>query len=510
MTTFWNAGQKSKIEGLDILNLRAIDQSIEQRRVGGITTVSFRARYFSFLPWILGEFYQKQLSEKNRATFNWDLLIQTFARLEIVVIAATQIGRKKGENGEMARLVGARTHEKILEEFENTGKVSLLGTKEGTFQNAYWNPCVSFGILGAESEETGLPATLPPRRGGAIYDVRHKTLNPNGITKIILEGGVLTKKELLKEYQHFSINGISSNPQEKALLVEAFTKPFDEASEEYYRLFNETQKWALRAIKNKLKNATDIIDDNYEKTLKKLPEKSTQIELDWAEYELRRRVHFALEIMLAAMTTTLQQIKEGIVEDIVAEWEEDTDIAPVIEEFFPKGIKSFNQHVNKITSSIPDYPFVNDFWKMTPSSKALYALAILISCKNMSSNIRKAGILKERAIPSYMTIAFELIDKYADKKVRDLLPQMLVQCVAEPHLRTTLRKMGQGQECSLRFYLEGAKLHATGVGVKAGYSGDRLTNVLIILNDLGISGSDEDGYTFTAESNKHLEVIDEG
>jgi hypothetical protein len=43
--------------------------------------------------------------------------------------------------------------------------------------------------------------------------------------------------------------------------------------------------------------------------------------------------------------------------------------------------------------------------------------------------------------------------------------------------------MGSGQQCSLRFYPEGDLLKPTGTEVWAGYSGDRLWNVLGMLRE---------------------------
>lgn len=60
-----------------------------------------------------------------------------------------------------------------------------------------------------------------------------------------------------------------------------------------------------------------------------------------------------------------------------------------------------------------------------------------------------------------------------------------MHAVIEPHVATTLRKMSQGQKCSLRVYPEGELLRPTGTPVRAGYSGDRLGNVLGMWADLG-------------------------
>ena len=52
-------------------------------------------------------------------------------------------------------------------------------------------------------------------------------------------------------------------------------------------------------------------------------------------------------------------------------------------------------------------------------------------------------------------------------------------------------------KCSLRFFREGERLISTGIGVNAGYGGDRLGNVLGIWADLGALARVPGGFSVT-------------
>jgi hypothetical protein len=81
----------------------------------------------------------------------------------------------------------------------------------------------------------------------------------------------------------------------------------------------------------------------------------------------------------------------------------------------------------------------------------------------------------------------------------DVLTKLLSEVVVERHLQTTLRKMGAGQQCSLRFYPEGRLLLPTNEKTTAGSSNDRLQNVLGVLTDIGVLTRTGEGRAVTTE-----------
>lgn len=507
MQTFWNLGEHEKINGLDILGLRRLDQNIERQVVAGITTISFRARYLSLLPWTLAGFYEAEIKRcGGKAEFDQQRFDNTLRRLEFVVLAASKWGKDHGESGTTYGILGSDLYSDDLNTSMEVGSGNVPSSKGGGSYGTYIMPCRSFGILDTSSVGPEGPARITPR-GRSICKIRRPHLERSSLTDLILNGGTIRREALITEGKYFSVNGLllPECEDERALLEEAFLTRYSENSAPVYERFTATVCWVLKSIQERDKSPADLIRENYQRLVSRADEPKVGVQLVWLEYELRRRVHFALELLLSSLTDTLIELSGGTVDDTLFAWEQENNIPPALEILIGAGRPPWGLALSEFKSQISSSVFLDDFIdrveirKQPPSIKALYALVLLIACQEQTELLQETKQLPDRS-HEYMEYAFRVLARNQNSSLREVLGQLIIETVIEPHLRTTYRKMGQGQKCSLRFFPDGDLLRPTGKTVRAGYSGDRLSNVLVMLADLGIVARSGNKYSFTERS----------
>ena len=499
MGWFWNKGEKDLIGGLDIMGLRQLDQSIERQWVSGITTISFRARYLTLLPWLFSTYYEYKMERgDNQFEIDGDEVDKILARLEFVVLAASRMGTEWGESGHTVNMIGSDIHLEDLVKLEKEGALPIPESKQIGALGTYIMPCRSFGFLGTQNTSSGPPVIVPPR-GQEIYQARTQVLEGSEITQLLLKGGVLTRDQLLREGRYFSMNGIQAIPEEQKILLSAFTEPYSEQEsvQSNYENFRETLKWSMDGLsRGDCSRASELIIGNYQHWAEN-QEDAEQVDVAWFDYELHRRVHFALESFLSAFTDTLSELDGASAQSVVRLWSSEIEIPALLTKRISDFEFDYNEPFERWCQRIPENLFLGEALQpfiaksLQSSARAIFALSLLVACWKQSNNLRNKTVLPDHR--HTMEKAFAILADNGQITVRDVILNLLPEVVIEPHISNTLRKMAQGQKCSLRFYLEGTKLKPTGTYTGAGYSGARLGNVLGILADSGVLNREEGG-----------------
>jgi hypothetical protein len=497
MSLFWGEDLIDQSAGLDILGVRGIDQAVEAALVNGITTISQRGRYFTLLPWVLGEFFANELSS-GEAEFNEQRLLRFLRCVEFLTLAATKFDPNVGEAGGAA--LGADLNLSLIQALQAGEVVDFPVDTGGAMLGTYYGPCRALGLLADGGG--GAPFHLTSR-GKRVWEARRHSLVGSQTNKAIIDATPLTKKLVEEAIPQFSLAEIAASGAEASLLREALLTAWEpegssggkEQVASAYARFGETINWIRRLLANGPARPDDILASNMKKCCEGVD--NDPIAIRWAEYEWRRRCHFSLELILAAVCGHLAAVGDSTVALTIRAWRDATEGHLPIEWLWPKAGDAWAMNAADAMATVPANTFLgvplrtNELRNQRSAQQALPGLALLVELEKESLLLRKNGLFSHRNGPG--DNAIEAISNARDDPFPALMQRLVEVCVVIPHLTTTLRKMSAGQKCSLRFFPDGPVLRPTGIGVQPGHSGDRLSNTMRVLADAGVLSAQSRG-----------------
>lgn len=492
---FWNDDISKDTQGLDILGIRALDQRLEANLVNGITTVSQRGRYFSILPWAIHQFYSTALAEGGK--FEGAKLGAYLHRVEFLTIAAS-LSDPVGKAG--VGLLGSDVYSDQMKKLGEGKPVDFPSSKGSRMLGTYYAPSKAIGLLDDGATKNGIPYLLTAR-GLEVWAARNEHLDGSSLLTLLWSGGTISQEDAELAISQFSLSGLDANSSEAKALRLAFTTPwqtpakYSAAIERRYASFNATRYWLGAQIKEGPAGANRILSRNLQACSAGGFTKTASNE--WAEFEWRRRQHYALELLLASACAILNDVGALSTDEIIEVVRQSTGNGGELESIWPDAQSAWEKTAKAAVESIPTelmqgqpLPFPQ-FRALKAAEKMLAAFALLGALEKQSRPFRKVDL--DQPLSSTSDLALKLVARAGDAPFRTLLRELLENCALLPHLKVTLRKMSNGLKCSLRFFPDGEKLRLTANQSEAGFSGSRLDNTLGIMADIGILGRNDEG-----------------
>ena len=465
--------------------------------MNGITTISPRGRYFTVLCWALCEFFESEKGVSGR--FDRARLGCFLSRVEFLVLACTALDPGPGDSG---GALGRLSYEPELRELSAGKAVEPRESARSAMMAAYFGPCRALGLIrGAEPGDPVGFAMTP--RGQQIWKARSSALADANWAGAV-RGGSLDAEEARSLAPHFSLKRLADFPDESGALRLALERPWPapgQAGEDVtkaYDRFRQTVAWLRQQAEGapaKPLEADKVLHGAWSQAAL-AGRGSGGIADAWAEYEWRRRLHFAVELALSAVSDTVSDLDGPTLGEAVGHWLDGpanvgSPAATRLAAVWPDHRRAAGLTCAEAVQSVPaglylDHAPPGDLANLPAGNRAFAAFALASALARQSAPLRAQGTFRYRDGHAGER-ALACLEAPPGMTFRDGLEAFAGIAVGS-HLTNTFRKMAAGQHCSLRFFPEGPRLLGLGRPTGAGRSGSRLWNVINVLRDAGEPG----------------------
>lgn len=398
-------------------------------------------------------------------------------------------------------MLGRLRYEQELRELL-AGRAALLRDAAGSAMiAAYFGPCRALGLLRGSEPGNPVGFAVTPR-GQQIWKARSAAAVGADWAEVI-QAESLEAEQAEKLVPYFSLKRLADFPEEAAALRQALEEPWPghgQASKgvtESYARFRQTVDW----LRQQARESTDgalradrLLHTAWSRTAL-AGRGGGGIADAWAEYEWRRRLHFAVELALSAVADTVRDLGGPTLGEVVEDWLDRVTtvgdpVAARLAAIWPGYPLAAQRSGTDAALSVPAGLYLDsgppdDLAALPAAARAFAAFALATSLARQSAPLRARGLFRDYKQTGERVLG--CLEAGPDMPFRDSL-EALAGVAVGSHLANTFRKMAAGQHCSLRFFPEGSRLLGLGRPTRAGRSGSRLWNVISVLRDAGEPG----------------------
>jgi hypothetical protein len=167
-----------------------------------------------------------------------------------------------------------------------------------------------------------------------------------------------------------------------------------------YEKFAGTLAWLRTEAKSRPLRADVLLADNYRRTVS-AGRGDGGVRTAWAEFEWRRRLHFALELIFSAVCMTLGEKGQATLSEVVAQWLEMPELPSILTNAWPEVDLAWARGAAEVVASVPENIFLETapaeaLGGMSPHARAIAAFGLVVGLAAQSRPLRTAGDFRDR------------------------------------------------------------------------------------------------------------------
>ena len=300
--------------GLDPLAMQRATEFVFQNLLVGISTITLRARYYSFFAWML-EAYAREIGVPDELRF------RDFHRRAALLYALVNISRRdesgvSGANWSYRAIDEAKQGNGVIDFAEGADadapvEKRYLRNKSGTFRGIYSNQMAELGIVYPGNDENPVPVcTVEGKLLADAFDEENAALLPRFLDAIAQAQVPLDELEAMRP---ISLSAIPLNGDEQEQLVRVLFAEFENAG-----TGDRRRAATLGALLATIEERGEVPPVNeikwawYEKGLGAIEKdpKGRSIMVMWAIYQANDLLRFAYETILSTAIARVEAAEE--------------------------------------------------------------------------------------------------------------------------------------------------------------------------------------------------------